>query len=149
VHCTTKCNTQSSVLEDGQNNCQKHVELSGIINKPLILHLFGCLYYLYQWCTVKQISDNEIYLLMIYIKSVLWRIAKRLSHIEDARCPKIKQICEMCVFWILPMKWIYVFRVIPAVWLIKAHRLLNPIFCEKYTSIEGVRDRRTEENIFS
>jgi len=21
------------------------------------LHLVGCLYYLYQWCTVKQISD--------------------------------------------------------------------------------------------
>jgi len=23
------------------------------------LHLVGCLYYLCQWCTVKQISDNE------------------------------------------------------------------------------------------
>jgi len=31
------------------------------INKPLLLHLVGCLYYLYKWCTVKQISDNEIY----------------------------------------------------------------------------------------
>ena len=29
---------------------------------------------------VKQISDNEIYLLIKYIKSVLWRVAKRLSH---------------------------------------------------------------------
>ena len=45
VHYTTSCNTQSSVLEDGQNNCPKHVELSGIINKPLLLHLVGCLYY--------------------------------------------------------------------------------------------------------
>ena len=27
-----------------------------IINKPLLLHLFGCLYYLYQRCTAKQIS---------------------------------------------------------------------------------------------
>ena len=26
----------------------KHVELTGIINKPLLLHLVGCLYYLYQ-----------------------------------------------------------------------------------------------------
>jgi hypothetical protein len=34
--------------ENGQNNCPKHVELTGIINKPLLLHLFGCLYYLYQ-----------------------------------------------------------------------------------------------------
>ena len=39
---------------------------------------------------VKQISDNEIYLLIKYIKSVLWRVAKRLSYIEDARCLKIK-----------------------------------------------------------
>ena len=34
--------------EDGQNNFPKHVELTGIINKPLLLHLVGCLYYLYQ-----------------------------------------------------------------------------------------------------
>jgi hypothetical protein len=47
VHYTTNFNTQSSVLEDGQNNCPKHVELTGIINKPLLLHLVGCLYYLY------------------------------------------------------------------------------------------------------
>jgi hypothetical protein len=48
VHYTTSCNTQSNAPEDGQNNCPKHVELTGIINKPLLLHLFGCLYYLYQ-----------------------------------------------------------------------------------------------------
>ena len=47
-------------------------------------------YYLYQWCTVKKISDNEIYLLIKYIKSVLWRVAKRLSYIEDAWCLKVK-----------------------------------------------------------
>jgi len=35
----------------------KHVELNGITNKPLLLHLVGCLYYLYQWFTVKQISN--------------------------------------------------------------------------------------------
>jgi len=38
---------------------------------------------------VKQISDNEINLLIKYIKSVLWRVAKHLSYIEDARCPKV------------------------------------------------------------
>jgi len=38
---------------------------------------------------VKQISDNEIYLLNKYIKSILWRVAKRLSHIEDAQCVKV------------------------------------------------------------
>jgi len=47
VHYTTSCNTQSSVPEDEQNNYPKHVELTGIINKPLLLHLVGCLYYLY------------------------------------------------------------------------------------------------------
>ena len=48
VHYTTNCNTQSSAPEDGQNNCPKHVELTGIINKPLLLHIVGFLYYLYQ-----------------------------------------------------------------------------------------------------
>jgi len=61
VHYTTSCNTQSSAPEDGKNNCPKHVELIGIINKPLLLHLVGCLYYLYQWCTVKQISNGNTY----------------------------------------------------------------------------------------
>ena len=41
------CNTQSSAPEDGQNNYPKHVELTGIINKPLLFHVVGCLYYLY------------------------------------------------------------------------------------------------------
>ena len=40
--------TQSNAPEDGQNNCPKHVELTGIIKKPLLLHLVGCLFYLYQ-----------------------------------------------------------------------------------------------------
>ena len=47
VNYTTSCNTQSSAPEDGQNNFPKHVELTGIINKPLLLHLVGRLYYLY------------------------------------------------------------------------------------------------------
>ena len=66
---------------------------------------------------VKQVSDNEIYFLIKYtrwfkydrdclhlfthksvpvifeppcIKSVLWKVAKRLSYIEDDRCLKVK-----------------------------------------------------------
>jgi len=31
--------------EDGRNYRPKHFELIGIINKPLLLHLFGCLYF--------------------------------------------------------------------------------------------------------
>jgi len=34
--------TQSSAPEDGQNNCPKHVELTGIINKLLLLHIVAC-----------------------------------------------------------------------------------------------------------
>jgi hypothetical protein len=37
VHYTTSCNTQFSVPEDGQNNFPKHVELTGIINKDVIV----------------------------------------------------------------------------------------------------------------
>ena len=43
-----KLQTQSSAPEDGRDQRPKHVELFGIINKALLLHLFGCLYYLYQ-----------------------------------------------------------------------------------------------------
>jgi len=48
VHYTTICNTQSSAPEDVSKNFPKHVELTGIINRPLLLHLVGYLYYLYQ-----------------------------------------------------------------------------------------------------
>ena len=41
---------------------------------------------------VKQISDNEIYLLIKYIKSVLWNVAKRRSCIEDAWYPNVNDI---------------------------------------------------------
>ena len=40
---------------------------------------------------VKQISDNEIYLLIKYIKSVVWREAKRQSYTEDAQSLKVKR----------------------------------------------------------
>jgi len=36
----------------------------------------------------------KVYLLIKYIKNVLWRLAKRLSYIEDARCLKIKSKCK-------------------------------------------------------
>ena len=35
-------------LKIGKIIAPKHVELNGITNKPLLLHLVGCLYYLYQ-----------------------------------------------------------------------------------------------------
>jgi len=44
VHYTTSCITQPSAREVGENSCPKHVELTGIFNKPLLLHLVGSLY---------------------------------------------------------------------------------------------------------
>ena len=41
MHYTTRCNTQSSSPEDGRDQSLKHVELIGINNKPLLLHLVG------------------------------------------------------------------------------------------------------------
>ena len=60
-----------------------------------MLDLVGWLYYLYQWCMVKQISDNEIYLLIKFIKSILWRVVKCLSYIEDAQYLKVKLILRV------------------------------------------------------
>jgi len=37
---------------------------------------------------VKQISDNETYLLIKYVKSVLWRVAKCLSLYIGRTVPK-------------------------------------------------------------
>ena len=61
VHYTTSCNTQSSAPEDGRStrNCPKHVELIGIINKPLLLHVFG-VYIIY--INDERSSKYQIYL---------------------------------------------------------------------------------------
>ena len=69
VHYTTNCNTQSSAPEDGQNNFPKHVELTGIINKPLLLHVVGCLYYY---------KKNSPYILA-YTVSGLWQECRFLN----------------------------------------------------------------------
>ena len=41
MHYTTSCNIQSSVPEDRRDDRPKHVELTGIINKRLLLYLVG------------------------------------------------------------------------------------------------------------
>jgi len=43
-------------------------------------------------------SDKEIYLLIKYIKSVLWRVAKCLSYIQDARCLKVNKMLSSSFF---------------------------------------------------
>ena len=54
---------------------------------------------------VKEISGNEIYLLIKYIKGVLWRASKCLSYIEEARCLKVnykRPVCVILLSLILP-----------------------------------------------
>ena len=70
VRYTTSCNTQFSAPEDGQNNFPKHVELTGIINKPLLLHLVGCLYYLYFIIFFLDLLNN----LNLTVIPLTWRI---------------------------------------------------------------------------
>ena len=40
-----KLETQTTAPEDGRNYRPKHVELSEIVNKIILLRLVGCLYY--------------------------------------------------------------------------------------------------------
>ena len=47
VYCITSCYTQSSSPEYVQINYPKPVELTGIINKQLLLHLVGCIIFIY------------------------------------------------------------------------------------------------------
>jgi len=62
VHYTTRCNTQSSAPEDGRDQRPQHVELIGIINKPLLLHLVG-VYIIY----IKYIRSNKYKIYFTYI----------------------------------------------------------------------------------
>jgi len=43
---------------------------------------------------VKQVSDDEIYLLIKYIKSVLWRVVKRLSYTGCIKMIGAVSICR-------------------------------------------------------
>jgi hypothetical protein len=59
VYYTTSCNTQSSAPEDGRDHRPKHVELIGIINKPLLLHLVVVyIIYIYEITGFNILSDN-------------------------------------------------------------------------------------------
>ena len=50
---------QSSAPEDGRNYRPKNVELIGIINKPLLLHLIDCLYYKFSVLFSINIPENS------------------------------------------------------------------------------------------
>jgi hypothetical protein len=42
-------------------------------------------------CAAYLKKYNEKYLLVKYIKSILWRVAERLSYIEDAWCLEVNE----------------------------------------------------------
>ena len=71
VHYITSCNTQSSALEDGRDHRPKHVELIGIINKPLLLHLvsvyFICFNY-YKLFFEHYKSNYKFYFIFFFTK---------------------------------------------------------------------------------
>ena len=50
-------------------DCPKYVELTGIINKPLLLHLVGCLYYLYFIIILDLLNHLNLTLILL-----TWRI---------------------------------------------------------------------------
>ena len=76
MHYTTICNTQSSAPEDGQNNCPKRAELTGIINKPLLLYLVGCLYYLYFIIFFLRLAKQSQ---IIHLQNVVYFITLRFG----------------------------------------------------------------------
>ena len=59
VYYTTSCNTQSSAPEDERDQRPKHVELIGIINKPLLLHLVSYLHHLSSYMFRPSLSHHE------------------------------------------------------------------------------------------
>jgi len=77
VHYTTSCNTQSSALKDGRNHRPKHVELIGIINKPLLLHLVGCLLFVLVMHGETNIKFRyDVLIMEKFSISVLWVMAR-------------------------------------------------------------------------
>ena len=79
--CVTVC-----APEDGQNNCPKHVELTGIINKPLSLLLVGCLYYCYGMYkfTILCICDGEAYRLIMLLGNLV-----TVKHLQNHYVSKV------------------------------------------------------------
>jgi len=79
--------------EDGQNNWPKHVELIGIINKPLLLRLVGCLYYLYLIIFFSDLLNSQFIPLQIvmYFITLQFLIRKIFTfYINDVllfKCP--------------------------------------------------------------
>ena len=72
MHYTTSCNTQSSAPEDGRDQRPKHVDMIGIINKPLLLHLVG-VYKVEFFVTTRYMLHNHVVFLENHASiEILW-----------------------------------------------------------------------------
>ena len=94
VNYTISCNNESSAPEVEQNKCPKHVELTGIINKLLLLNLVGCLYYLYFIIVFGDLLNNLnlfLYKNVVYFISLPCLVRKIFTfYINDVllfKCP--------------------------------------------------------------
>ena len=58
---------------------------------------------------------NTVYLLIKYIKSVLWRVAKYLSYIEEARCLKVNYAIHGACLWMVLLTDVY--RNLTSLWI--------------------------------
>jgi len=67
-----KLETHSSAPEDGRNYRLKHVELIAVINKLLLLHLVGCLYYFTYQYTIGKEQASDFWNSMCRSKSLLF-----------------------------------------------------------------------------
>ena len=67
MYYTTSCNAQSSAPEDGRDQRPKHVELIGIINKPLLLQLVG-VYVIY----INDARSNKYQIIQMLLISELY-----------------------------------------------------------------------------
>ena len=76
VHYTTSCNTQSSAPEVGRDQRPKHVEMIGIINKPLLLHLVGVyiiyIIYLKKFLTT-ILSDCTVLIIFKFVTNICFK----------------------------------------------------------------------------
>ena len=95
MHYTTNCSTQSSAPEDGRDQRPKHVELIGIINESLLLHLVGVyIICATELCNVAPDNDVSLVRLLFCLKSsetlseavVLRRQSIHCSHAVTHKC---------------------------------------------------------------
>ena len=77
MHYTTSCNTQSIAPKDGRDHRPKHVELIGIINKLLFLHLVG-VYIIY----INDARSNKYQIVPYYLFMVPYKFYENIAFFQ-------------------------------------------------------------------